>query len=326
MLKYKRSLTLLALQYLCKLGEITSYFAVMEFGRLDDPLDNVDFTLKPDAATTIRTLQSKKNDGQLSIFVGASKWGEKSWKGQLYPRQIPDNKFLSVYSQNFNAVEFGPTFYRFYSAAEIRQWTVQVADSPGFKFCPKFPQNITHIRRLANAEQQTAQFYESLSGFGDHLGPLLLQLGENFSPKSFPQLAAFLKSVDPEIKVSVEVRHKDWFANFNHRQDLLHLLSDLHIGTVIADTAGRRDAVHMDLTTSDAVIRFVGNNLADSDYKRMDDWVDRIKHWADQGLKSVWFFMHQNDERFVPHACVYFIKQLNVKLGTAVKTPNTVTE
>ncbi|AMR33669.1 hypothetical protein A0256_20665 [Mucilaginibacter sp. PAMC 26640] len=77
----------------------------------------------------------------------------------------------------------------------------------------------------------------------------------------------------------------------------------------------------MELTTTDAFIRFVGNNLDDSDYKRMDDWVDRIKGWKNQGLKSVWFFMHQNDERHVPQACVYFINQLNAKLGTSIKPP-----
>ena len=120
------------------------------------------------------------------------------------------------------------------------------------------------------------------------------------------------------------MRNKNWFVNGKYHDALLHLLYDLNIGTVISDTSGRRDAVHMELTTTDAFIRFVGNNLADSDYKRMDDWVDRLKGWRTQGLKSVWFFMHQNDERFVPEACVYFINQLNIKLGTSVKTPKLI--
>ena len=149
----------------------------------------------------------------------------------------------------------------------------------------------------------------------------MLQLGENFSPKSFPQLKAYLESLPRTIKVSLEVRNKGWFADNYHRHDLLHLLYGLNIGTIISDTSGRRDCVHMDLTTTDAVIRFVGNNLADSDYKRIDDWVERLKDWTVQGLKSIWFFMHQNDERYVPEACVYFINQLNAKLGTLVKVP-----
>ncbi|TSD66359.1 DUF72 domain-containing protein [Inquilinus sp. KBS0705] len=293
----------------------------MQFGHVNDPLENVDFSLPADTKTTIETLKEKRTGGGLSVFVGASKWGEKTWRGRIYPKQLPDNKFLGIYSQNFNAVEFGPTFYRFYSADEISQWTAQVETSPSFKFCPKFPQQITHIRRLANAGEQTTSFYQSLKGFGDHLGPLLLQLGDNFSPKSFPNLKAYLEALDPAISVSVEVRHKDWYADKNYRKDFLQLLSSLNMGTVIADTSGRRDCVHMDLTTTDAFIRFVGNNLVDSDYKRMDEWVERIKIWADQGLRSLWFFMHQNDERFVPDACIYFIKQLNAGLGTSVQAP-----
>jgi uncharacterized protein YecE (DUF72 family) len=298
----------------------------MEFGHVYDSSENIDFTLPPDTEQTIKTLKEKRTDGGLSVYVGASKWGEKSWKGIIFPKKTPDNQFLNLYSENFNTVEFGATFYTIPKIDDISRWTAQVAGSPGFKFCPKFPQQITHIRRLANAEQQTAQFYEILSGFGNHVGPLLLQLGENFSPKSFPNLRAYLQSLDPGIKVSVEVRHKDWFANVDHRKDLLHLLSDLNIGTVISDTSGRRDCVHMELTTTDAFIRFVGNNLGASDYKRMDDWVERINEWADQGLKSVWFFMHQNDERFVPQACVYFINKLNAKLGTLIKTPGLLFE
>jgi uncharacterized protein YecE (DUF72 family) len=294
----------------------------MEFGNVIDSLHEIDFSLPLDTELTTRTLKENGSVRELSIYVGASKWGEKTWKSIIYPPKSPDNHLLGLYSNIFNAVEFGPSFYKIYSAEDISKWTAQVAENnPSFKFCPKFPQNITHIRRLANAELQTNQFYESLMGFGSHLGPLLLQLGDNFSPKSFPQLQAFIRSLNPDIKVAVEVRNKNWFEDATHRQGLFDLLAEHNIGTVISDTSGRRDAVHMELTTTDAFIRFVGNNLDHSDYKRMDDWVERIKNWKEQGLKSVWFFMHQNNERFVPEACVYFIKQLNAKLGASIKPP-----
>ena len=138
--------------------KFSAYFADMEFGRVYDQLNNVDFTLPPDTEFTVKTLKTKKNDNELSVFVGASKWSEKSWKGKLYPKQLPDNELLNIYSQHFNTVEFGPTFYNIYKPEEINRWTAQVTGSPGFRFCPKFPQMITHIRRLTNAEQQTIQF------------------------------------------------------------------------------------------------------------------------------------------------------------------------
>jgi hypothetical protein len=73
------------------------------------------------------------------------------------------------------------------------------------------------------------------------------------------------------------VRHKDWFAVEANRDNLFGLLQQLNIGTVMSDTYGRRDCVHMELTTPEATIRFAGNNLAPSDYTRLDAWVERLK-------------------------------------------------
>ncbi|TSJ44408.1 DUF72 domain-containing protein [Mucilaginibacter corticis] len=292
----------------------------MEFGHIED-LDTVDFTLPPDSQGTISTLKSAGTGEKLQIYVGASKWGEKSWTGKIYPPKTPDKEFLPLYCQNFNAVEFGATFYTNYTADDMSRWIRHVADAPDFKFCPRMPQQISHIRRLVNAEERTAQFYQSLSVFGNHLGPLILQLGENFSPKLFPNLQSYLPGLPRTIPVHVEVRNKKWFVEGEDRDNYFNLLRELGVGTVISDTAGRRDAVHMELTRDEVLIRFVGNNLAPSDYTRMDAWVERFKDWQALGLKKIWFFMHQNDERYVPEACDYLIKRLNEKLGTQVARP-----
>lgn len=291
----------------------------MEFGHVED-LRDIDFSLAPDTASTVNALQQNKSTAPLQVYIGAPKWGQKNWKGIIYPAKAPDKELLGLYAQSFNTVEFGPTFYNIYQADEIRNWANQVSN-PDFKFCPKFPQLITHISRLANAQEKTDRFYNSLKGFGDHLGSLLLQLGENFSPKSFTNLKNYLEGLDPAIPVHVEVRNKNWFIDQEARKDLFELLKSLHVGTVISDTAGRRECVHMELTTPDAMIRFVGNNLHDSDYQRIDDWVARIAVWQQLGLQKLWFFMHQNDERHVPQACAYFIEQLNAKLGLSLSPP-----
>lgn len=293
----------------------------MQFGKVYDDLTDIDFSLPPDTAMTTATLSGQSAGGEFKVYVGASKWADKTWLGKIYPQKTPDNALLPFYSRSFNTVEFSPTFYNSYSADQIARWVTQVADIPAFKFCPKFPQTITHIRRLTNAEEATAKFYQSLTAFGNHLGPLLLQLGDNFTPKSFPQLKTYLEALPPSIKVCVEVRHKDWYGLPENREKLFGLMAELQIGSVISDTAGRRDCVHMELTTNEAVIRFVDNNLSASDYARLDTWVERLKIWKEMGLRTVWFFMHQNDERHVPEACDYLIKKLNQHLGTTVAGP-----
>jgi uncharacterized protein YecE (DUF72 family) len=299
----------------------------MEFGRVNDSIINdIDFSLPPDTEGTKRTLSGPQAGNEFNVFVGAPKWGDKGWLGKIYPQRTRLDDFLTIYCRNFNTIEFGPTFYNIYDAKGLTRWVQQVAGSPDFRFCPKFPQAITHIRRLVGAEEHTARFYESLAAFGNQLGPLLLQLGDNFRPKSFPQLKAYLESLPRSVKVNVEVRHQDWFSNTSNRNELFELLRSLNIGTVISDTSGRRDVVHMELTTDEAMIRFVGNDLSPSDYTRMDEWVERLKVWKGMGLKTVWFFMHQNNEKYVPEACDYLIGQLNDKLGTAIARPRFLNE
>src|SRR5476649_2861361 len=192
---------------------------------------------------------------------------------------------------------------------------------PGFKFCPKFSQSISHIRRLKNAEDMTTQYYEGILAFGDKLGPLFLQLSDNFTPKSFPELKAYLEQLRKDIPVFVELRHKEWFANDEVRQAAFNLFHELNIGAVITDASGRRDCVHMNLSTPHAFIRFVGNSLDRTDFIRVDELVGRIKQWRDMGLQTVWFFMHQHDERYSPELADYVSEQLNEKLRLKLQRP-----
>jgi uncharacterized protein YecE (DUF72 family) len=297
----------------------------MEFGHIEENINDIDFTLSSDAGRNKRVLATAGTTGELEVYVGGSKWGEKTWVGKIYPPRTKDNAFLPFYAKSFNTVECGATFYHVVGPEQVAKWVSDVSDRPDFKFCPRFSQQITHIRKLTNVAEQTANFYQSLAGFGNHLGPVLLLLGDTFSPKLLPQLKAYLSTLPPSPKVFVEARHKAWYAEPSNRAELFQLLEDHHIATVISDTPGRRDVVHMELTTNEVMIRFGGNNLAPSDYTRLDAWVNRLKVWKDQGLQKVWFFMHQYDERYAPEACDYFIKKLNENLGTNIARPRLLT-
>jgi uncharacterized protein YecE (DUF72 family) len=308
----------------------------MEFGNVFGNYGDINFVLPNDPQETTATLLAAKSSNEFEVHVGGTKWADKSWLGTVYPPKTKSDDFLKAYSQNFNTIEFGPTFYNIYKVEELNKWKDQVTGSPDFRFLPKFPQIITHIRRFVNADESTKKFYESLTGLGNHVGPLLLQIQANISPSSFPQLKAYLESLPSNLKVAVEVRHKDWFLDV-HRTELCSLLKRLNISWAITDAPGRRDCVHMTLPTADAIIRFVGatpdeneSNGSETanaskpheiDYARIDNWVERLKVWKDQGLQSVWFFVHHQNEKFTPLMCDYFIQQLNLKLGVDVKRP-----
>jgi uncharacterized protein YecE (DUF72 family) len=124
-----------------------------------------------------------------------------------------------------------------------------------------------------------------------------------------------------DVPVFLEVRHKEWFAVPEIKEQLFGTLKELGIGAVITDASGRRDCVHMELPTPHAFIRFVGNSLDKTDYRRVDEWVGRIKDWSAQGLQSVWFFMHQHDERYSPELADYVSAELNKALGLNLHRP-----
>jgi uncharacterized protein YecE (DUF72 family) len=294
----------------------------MEFGRVSpEELAVTDFTLPPDAELTLSTLKAARNNQPLQVHVGCAKWGRKEWIGQIYPPKTKDANFLDEYVKHFDCIELNATFYNVYSADTIAKWKAKADSNPDFKFCPKFSQSISHIRRLKNADDITTAFYEGIMAFGDKLGPLFLQLSDNYTPKSFPELKLYLEALPKDVPVFVELRHKEWFSVTENRDKVFKLFHDLNIGAVITDATGRRDVVHMTLPTPHAFIRFVGNGLHPSDYERVDEWVLRIKEWRALGLQSVWFFMHQHDEQYSPKLADYVVVELNKALGTSLQRP-----
>jgi uncharacterized protein YecE (DUF72 family) len=103
--------------------------------------------------------------------------------------------------------------------------------------------------------------------------------------------------------------------------DTWQLLRESGIGTVITDSAGRRDCVHMKLTAPVAFIRFVGNNLHPTDYTRINAWAGRLKSWIDQGLREIYFIIHSPDELYAPELALYAVEELNRQCGTSLNPP-----
>ncbi|WP_462265992.1 DUF72 domain-containing protein [Mucilaginibacter sp.] len=295
----------------------------MEFGKVrPEQLAAIDFSLPPDPEMTTAVLASAKPVQQLQVYVGCPTWAHKEWKGFLYPAKTKDTNYLTEYARQFNSVELNATYYRIFDEAAIGTWREKAAINPGFKFCPKFSRSISHVRRLKNSGDLTTAFYEGILAFGPHLGPLFLQLSDSFTPKSYADLRSFLEDLPVDVPVFTELRDEAWFADHRARDAAFGLMHNLNIGAVITDTPGRRDCVHLHLSTPHAFIRYVGNDLHPSDYLRMDAWVERIGQWQQQGLQSVHFFVHQHDEHTTPLTADYFIRQLNKHLGLNVKRPH----
>lgn len=287
----------------------------MKFGQVDNP-EEIDFTLPEDHPDTKRVLNAHKNDEPFQVYVGCAKWNRQDLKG-FYPRGTKDE--LTYYATQFNSIELNATFYGAPDAQQVNTWKEKTPD--GFKFFPKLPNTISHYRRLINVLDPVESFCDAISHFEEKLGMVFLQMHDNFKPKDFDRVEKFVETFPKVIPLAIEVRNTDWFNHTDASEHLYSLLEKNGVANIVVDTAGRRDMLHMRLTTPVAFIRYVGANH-ESDYSRLDDWLERIIKWRAEGLQSLYFFVHQNVEKESPLLSAYFIDKLNKHFDLDLKMPS----
>ena len=285
----------------------------MKFGQVEDP-SNINFELPPDHPRTKEILSQNKN-GLQDIAIGCAKWNKTDLKG-FYPKGTKDE--LVYYSTQFNSIELNATFYGMPTPDQVVVWKDKTPD--GFKFFPKISNSISHYSRLLNVTDKVTQFATSVLNFDEKLGMVFLQLHDNYKPKDYDRLEKFIKEWPQEVPLAVELRNSEWFLDEAILDKVCQLFEDHKITNIIVDTAGRRDMLHMRLTTSTAFIRYVGAN-SDSDYTRLDDWLERLIEWKKFGLKNLYFFVHQNIEKASPLLSAYFIEKVNKELGVNIVIP-----
>ncbi len=293
----------------------------MEFGKVTDAeLKKIDFTLPPDPKVTTEVLQSSKKKGETKFYIGCAKWGRKDWVGKFYPKGTKEKDFLHYYANVFNSIEFNGFYYQLHSKATVDKWKAAVPKD--FLFCPKFTSTITHLKRLKGVKHEVDEYLDTIVEFGKNLGPVFLMPHPQMGLKTLPTIEEFINDIPKDISLFIELRSEEWYAGKEgYDPTLFSFLRKQKRGTIITDAAGRRDCVHMHLSTPECFIRFVGNSLHPTDYKRIDDWVQRIKKWMKEGLETCYFFMHQHEELHSPELIKYFIEQLNIHCGTNIKPP-----
>lgn len=290
----------------------------MKFGKVDNP-ELVDFTFPKDHPDTEILLSNTTDISPLQVHVGCAKWNRQDLKN-FYPRGTKDE--LVYYSTQFNSIELNATFYRIFSAETYEKWYDKTPSN--FKFFPKMTNEVSHLRRMNDKVYEIADRYlEVTSLLKDKLGTIFLQMHNNFGPKNWDRVVRFVEYWPKEFPLAMEFRHTDWFNDEKVSQELYHLLQENNITNVLVDTAGRRDIMHMRLTTNEAFVRYVGANHT-TDYARLEDWVAKLKEWKSKGLNKIHFFVHQNMELESPLLSAYFIDTLNRELKANLQIPKTL--
>ncbi len=312
----------------------------MEFGRTAH-IEEIDFALPPDDPMNEALWERLRPEKRLPtrLYVGCTQWGRTDWVGKVYPKGTKQKDFLAHYVHQFNCIELNTLFYSLQSKEVIQRWA-SLADA-GFRFCPKLSESISHKLQLRNAGSETALFIDHLQAFGEKLGPTFLQLSEGFGPGLAHVLQEYINSLPPDFRLCVELRHKDWFAPARSAvgirstgesgaaaaiKDSYRLLAEKGLGTVITDTAGRRDVVHMRLTAPVVFIRWIGNSLHPTDFTRIGEWARRIKAWMDKGMQEIYFIVHNHNELLAPDLARYAVEEFNAVCGTTLKPPKLTIE
>lgn len=144
------------------------------------------------------------------LWVGASGYSYKEWKGSFYPETMKPDAMLAFYAQRLPSVEINNTFYQMPKAAVLEQWAQAVPD--GFRFAIKASRRITHDARLKAdaAADSVAYLYRALETLGAKRGPVLFQLPP-FLKKDLPRLTDFLQVLPEGHQAAFEFRNDSWF-------------------------------------------------------------------------------------------------------------------
>ncbi len=236
------------------------------------------------------------------IRIGISGWRYAPWRGNFYPKGLPQHAELEYAAKSFPSIEINGSFYSLQRPQSYALWYRQTPAD--FVFALKGPRYITHMKRLNEVREPLANFFASgVFCLKDKLGPVLWQLPPNFHydrtrfAKFFELLprdtaaalalarkrSAFMKgrtrlAIDASrpLRHAIEIRHPS-FAD----PDFIALLRDFDIGLVIAETA-RRWPLLEDITADFVYLRLHGDKeLYRSGYgdKALTRWAARIAAW-----------------------------------------------
>lgn len=201
------------------------------------------------------------------VHLGTIGWSYDFWKGPFYPPKMPSKDFLAYYSTQFGTVEVDSTFYRIPNAQTVLSWKEQT--SQGFCFSLKFPQIITHIKKLQNCQNETDTFLNRASLLGRKLGVLLLQFPPNFGATEFAELESYLQQLPNAYRYAVEVRNKSWLTSEFYR-----LLKHCDVALAWAESP------HMPLlsetTAGFLYIRWEGNRKVVKARKAKSKWIEKL--------------------------------------------------
>lgn len=168
----------------------------------------------------------------MTVLIGTSGWQYDSWRGRLYPRDVPKARWLEHYAARFATVESNSAFYRLPERRTFENWAARTPDD--FVWAVKASRYLTHVRRLQDPAEPVHRLVDRLEGLGDKCGPVLLQLPPTLR-LDLEALDATLAAFPRSMRIAVEPRHPTWFVD-----ETRSLLERRRAAFCLADRPGLR--------------------------------------------------------------------------------------
>lgn len=237
------------------------------------------------------------------LRIGTAGWAVPS----LYAEVMPlGGSHLERYARRLNAVEINSSFYRPHQRKTYERWARSTPD--GFSFSVKMPKAITHEARLIDCEATLDRFVAEVTGLGEKLGVLLVQLPPSFG---FDERVAdrFFRALRARIDApaALEPRHRSWF-----RPEVRVWLSDIGVARVAADPAPTAEAGEAGGWAGLVYYRWHGSpRIYFSDYDAA-------------ALASLQQKLEENRRRGVPTWCIFDNTASGAALGNALALARSV--
>jgi uncharacterized protein YecE (DUF72 family) len=270
------------------------------------------------------------------VRVGISGWRYPAWRGDFYPKGLPQRRELEYAASQLTSIEVNGSFYSLQRPTSYATWRAEATSArPDFVFAVKGGRFVTHMKRLRDVEVPLANFFASgVLALGETLGPILWQLPENLRfdaavlddflgrlPRTTTSAATLAREHDDKVPDDRALTETEGRRNMRYAlefrsptfatQEAYGVLRAHGVATVYADTAGKWPKVDED-TASYRYVRLHGDKeLYASGYtdRSLDEWAARCRGWADSG-QDVFVYFDNDMKGYAPHDAMRLIARL----------------
>jgi uncharacterized protein YecE (DUF72 family) len=212
-----------------------------------------------------------------------------SWRGPLYPCDLPKRAWLSYYATQFATAEINSAFYRTPSLDAVRSWR---NDTPReFRFSWKASKFITHWKRLTDKCENSIDVMQTrLKQLSPKVAVVLFQLPPQFS-RNAERLSSFLRLLPRQRRYAFEFRHRSWYDD-----EVFEILQRRDVALCISDHA--HAPAPWQVTARHVYVRGygpAGNYSGAYPARTLGRWANAIGEWTSQRRDVFVYF--DNDQK-----------------------------